>query len=486
MQVGPARGCRVYRSGNRISDRTASTLGNDEHRGSRLVARHLLRGVPVLTGYQQRGLEGVIGNQERPGDRVAFVMLVAFVVVMYAIPGEWIAPLKEARLALLAASIAATFMLLRRLFKLEPLYVDGLRGMALLAFALLAQASVSWSIYPEASRVSSAELLKSAAIYFTMVNVVTTPRRLIVVCAAVVLAAAVPSIGAIDLWRKGSPDLIEGYRTRWWGVFADPNYLAMNVAVIFPIAMAFVTRSESTVLLRIACAVSAGLVVTTIVLTHSRGSLLGFIAGVAVWAFREKRRVQAILVGFVLLISLLVFAPPTFWRRSETIAGFQSDASAMSRVHAWEAAANMNKAHPLLGIGTGAFLYGWPIYRPAEETMAHVAHNMFLDVVSELGFVGLMLFLIFLGGAVGGAFQASRYAEQAWLARGIAAAGVTYLTGSLFLSGYTISAHLYVLCGLAACADRISRKHWASAGHPEGIRARAVSPMTPFAGGLGH
>jgi O-antigen ligase len=261
----------------------------------------------------------------------------------------------------------------------------------------------------------------------------------------------------------------------------------MNVAMMFPMALAFVTRRESTLVLRIASAVTAALVVTTIVLTHSRGSLIGFAAGVAVWAFRERRRVQAILVGFALLIGLLVFAPPTFWRRSETIAGFQADSSAMSRVHAWEAAANMNKARPLLGIGTGAFLYGWPIYRPAEERAPHVAHNVFLDVVSELGFVGLLLFLIFLGGAVGGAFQASRFAEQAWLARGIAAGAVTYLTGSLFLSGYTLSAHLYVLCGLAACADRISRRHWAATADPGGMRARAVSPpMTPFAGGLGH
>jgi len=418
-----------------------------------------------------------IAQERQPGDRIAFGFLVAFAVLMYAIPSEWIDGLGALRLALVTSSAAAGLLLLRRLFRFEPIYLDGIRGAALIAFVTLTVLSLTWSAYPDGTQFASAEMIKALAIYLTMVNVITTQRRLVIFCGALVLASVFASIGAINYWRAGV-HLVEGFRTRWVGVFADPNYLAMLVGMIVPLAVAFVTRREQGWLFRIACAISGVLAIIAIVLTHSRGGFLGLMAAMAMWSFREKRRLQAIVLGTALVIGLLVFAPDTFWRRSQTIGQFQADPSAMGRVHAWEAAANMSKAHPLLGVGAGAFLYVWPLYRPAAEKTAHVAHNVFLDVVGELGFVGLLLFLMFVGAAAGGAFAASRNPELAWLARAIAASLVGYLTSSLFLSGYTLSSHLYVLCGIAACAERISRRA------AEPVRQRWRPPVVSFPQGV--
>jgi O-antigen ligase len=85
-----------------------------------------------------------------------------------------------------------------------------------------------------------------------------------------------------------------------------------------------------------------------------------------------------------------------------------------------------------------------------------VAHNVYLDVLGDLGFVGLLLFLIFTGGVVGGVFRAARNPRISAVAAGIAAAVAGYLVCDLF-SGYILSAHFYVLFGLAAAADRIAR-----------------------------
>ena len=85
-----------------------------------------------------------------------------------------------------------------------------------------------------------------------------------------------------------------------------------------------------------------------------------------------------------------------------------------------------------------------------------MAHNVFLDVIGELGWVGLLFFLVFAGSATGGAFEASKDARMGWLARGLAASMTGYLICDLF-SGYILSAHLYMLFGLAACAQRIAQ-----------------------------
>jgi O-antigen ligase len=213
--------------------------------------------------------------------------------------------------------------------------------------------------------------------------------------------------------------------------------------------------------MRLGCAAAAVLAVVAIVFSHSRGGFIGLCVAMGMWAFREKRRMQALVVGALFAIGLVLFAPQSFWSRNETVGRFQEDASAMGRVYAWNVASKMSVDRPLLGVGVGGFRYAWPQYAPPEARRAYVAHNVFLDVIGELGFVGLLFFLIFAGGASGGAFTASSKGEIAWLARGLSAAVTGYLICDLF-SGYILSAHFYVLFGLAACADRIARQEAAA------------------------
>ncbi len=402
----------------------------------------------------------VPGEQGQRRDLWAFYALTAFAAVIYAVPGEWIPALAELRLALVTSGLAAGLMVMRRLGRAEPLYVDGSRGLALIGFSTLAVASLSWSLNPEVTQATGVELLKLTAIYLTIVNVITTGRRLAVVCGAMVLASVVTSIGAIN-WYMVGENLVEGFRTRWVGVYADPNHMAMNLGLVVPLAVAFLARKDSPWLLRLACLAAAGLGVTAIVLSHSRGGFIGLSLAMGLWAVREKRRIQAVVLGSVFVLGLLVFAPRSFWERNETVATFQEDASAMGRVYAWQVASRISLDKPLLGVGAGSFRYAWPMYAPPEARRAYVAHNIFLDVIGELGWVGLAFFLVFAGGAAGGAFAASKDPEMGWLARALSASMVGYLICDLF-SGYILSAHCYVLFGLAAAAQRIARAAEAS------------------------
>ncbi|WP_257456666.1 O-antigen ligase family protein [Archangium lipolyticum] len=399
----------------------------------------------------------VVGDTAERRDVVAFYALTAFAALMYMVPQAWIPALAPLRLALLTSGVAAGLMALRRMGRAEPLYFDGARGLALLAFSGLALASMTWSVNPEVSRFTAIELLKLTAIYLTLVNVVTTPKRLAVLCGAVVLASIVTSHGVITTYLTGTPEtLVEGYRAHWVEVYADPNRSAMNLALVVPLAVAFLARKESGWVWRIACAVAVVLAVVAIVFTYSRGGFIGLSVAMAIWAMREQRKLRSVMIGTALALGLAIFAPKSFWQRNETVATFHEDASAMGRVYAWQVTSRISLDKPLLGVGAGAFRHAWPLYAPPEATRAYVAHNIFLDVIGELGWVGLLFFLVFAGGATGAAFEASRSARVGWLARGLSASMAGYLICDLF-SGYILSAHLYVLFGLAACAQRIAR-----------------------------
>ena len=148
----------------------------------------------------------------------------------------------------------------------------------------------------------------------------------------------------------------------------------------------------------------------------------------------------------------------------------------MGRVYAWQVASRISLDKPLLGVGAGGFRFAWPLYAPPESHRAYVAHNLFLEVIGELGWVGLFVFLVFAGSAVGGAFEASSSAQLGWLSRAIGASIVGYLVCQLS-SGYIQSAHLYVLFGLAASAQRIARTQTETALVPR--QTSAPEPLEP-------
>jgi len=292
-----------------------------------------------------------------------------------------------------------------------------------------------------------------------------------------VLASTVTSIGSIN-WYLVGEDLVDGFRTRWVGVYSDPNHLAMNLVLVIPIGVAFVAHKGTHWLMRLLCLASVGLAAVAIVFSHSRGGFVGLTVAMGVWALREKRRMQAFVVGALFFLALVIFAPKSFWQRNETVASYQQDVSAMGRVYAWNVASKISLDRPLLGVGVGGFRYAWPLYAPPESHEALVAHNVFLDVIGELGFVGLLAFLIFVGGSVGGAFEAATSLELRWIAGAVAASVTGYLICDLF-SGYILSAHLYVLFGLAASARRIAAAEVRTAvplGVPPHVQAARVPP----------
>jgi O-antigen ligase len=391
-------------------------------------------------------------------DRWAFVLLVVFCVQIYAVPAEWIPATVPLRLALSLSFGALGLLLLAHVGQRLPLHWDGVRGGALVGFLAWAVASHHWSVAPATTDGWLVVLVKVALAWFLVVNLVTTPRRLAAVCLALVAGSIVPSVGGILRYLSGE-QLSQGFRTLWLGVYGDPNYLAEYLALTVPLAVAFIARPGMRLGLRLLCVVALLLAVTCIVLTFSRGGFLGLVFGGLVWAMRERaQRAKALLLSAALAVGVAVFAPATYWERNDTLEEFEQDQSALGRVYAWHVTSAANLDRPLRGVGGGAFREAWPLYAPADvRREALVAHNIFLDTLGELGWVGFFLFLTFAGSATGAVFRAGRDPEIGWLARGLGASVAGFLLCNCF-SGSLAAPHLFVLFGLAGAAERVASR----------------------------
>jgi O-antigen ligase len=75
------------------------------------------------------------------------------------------------------------------------------------------------------------------------------------------------------------------------------------------------------------------------------------------------------------------------------------------RAELWEAAWHDYEDHPVLGSGPGSYEQYWNEHRPLQHKVRD-AHNLYLEVLAELGPIGLALLLVALGAPLVAAFLA--------------------------------------------------------------------------------
>lgn len=393
--------------------------------------------------------------------QVGVLGLACFAVTLYALPQYLFPALEPLRIGAVTAALAGAG-LIGRWFLGGPFPTGGgLRTIGLLAFVILAAASPAWSVDPETSRWASGEAMKMALIYVAAASLLTTPERIRFVAWAVALSACVPAYYGLQNYLEGT-NLLEGYRTRWEGSFYDPNRLAMALVISALLLLGLRAKLRNP-FGRLLVLGMVGLQVATIVVTYSRGAVLGLGLGLLTLVLasgRNRARSMALVGAVALAVGFL--APERFWNRTETIVSYEEDASAMGRIHAWKTAENIIQRRPLTGIGAAAFTTAWASYAPGEAgPTPYVAHNLFLEVAAELGIIALvgLCALIFACGR--GALlvaKASRAGAVPDEAKALFAAIAGYLVCQMF-AGFMLSFFLFLILGMATAVERYARAH---------------------------
>jgi O-antigen ligase len=207
-----------------------------------------------------------------------------------------------------------------------------------------------------------------------------------------------PALGTINNYMNGV--LKEGTRAAWKGIFANPNENAYSLLILIPIAAGIASISKWHVRV-----VLWGMIATyllAIFLTFSRGGLLGLVAVVGLMGWKQKSFI--IRVGMIAVLVGGIAAAGMFWTRKDGFNDLRTDTTVQQRWATIQAGALMFAANPLLGVGPGCSLVAYPLYVPRD---AHcgcqdqlVIHNSFIQVLSELGALGFIPWMVFLGAAM--------------------------------------------------------------------------------------
>lgn len=270
----------------------------------------------------------------------------------------------------------------------------------LAAWLIWTAASVFYSGYPATSVRGVLKVLKLAGLFALAVEIGRNPRGFRFLMAALGMASGLTFASAVvqhvtgwDLFLQNQVNPLDGFR-RLSASFRTPNDLAAflipSLAVVFGLGLASDTskgRRWGWLLVWV-----AGLFVLW--RTSSRAGWICAAAALLIFAFRARRKLfWALLAGILVLPAAF---PHTIGRRLADVVSPGQNPS-WERLKLWEGAAAMIREHPVRGFGINTYSKHAPAFRPKDYFPdARYAHNCYLQMASEIGGVGLALFLAFL------------------------------------------------------------------------------------------
>jgi len=188
----------------------------------------------------------------------------------------------------------------------------------------------------------------------------------------------------------------------------DNNLFAVGMILVLPIMLYFF-NTLSNQKTKLAALMGAFLTILTIIATNSRGGFLA-LAVLGGWYFIGSRRKGVALVALLAAVTMVfMLAPDSWFTRISSIETATEDMSFMNRVAAWKVNAALGWANPVFGGGFSGAQIGWiwetyknmPSFISLDMTPYSrlVAHSIYFQVLGDLGFVGLFLFLALLSSA---------------------------------------------------------------------------------------
>lgn len=340
-------------------------------------------------------------------ERIAYGALLFFVALIYITPGTLYPPLEDFPIAKGVAVISFLFLFSALRAKGVSWRLRDPATLWLIAFVAVGGLSIATSLWRVYSLSAFLDVLKLILVYLLVIHLIDRLDRVRRLFWVMLWAGMVPAAGTLTYYLL-KIDLVEGYRGAWRGVYSDPNDLAYNLIVLVPIGLALLEAERSFVKKSFVFGILT-VFLLAIYVTFSRGGLVGLMIVFFFQILRSRNRMLHFSLATILLMIFLAVAPARYWERAETILKFRQDESAMGRVYAWQAGLSMVADRPLLGVGLGCFVMGWPIYAPPEAgTKWRAAHNTFVAVMGETGLLGLAAFGAFMGTSLRGVQKANR------------------------------------------------------------------------------
>jgi O-antigen ligase len=353
----------------------------------------------------------------------------------------------------------------------------------LISFVGWAAVSAVWAEDSGAAIDATTRYLPNAMLFLIVFAGVRTREQLLWVVGSLVVGAVVAAVyGMVAGPPPDDPGRV---------AIGNANETAASLVAGGTLAAALVFALRGKPVLRLLTTIAVPLCVFAVFLTLSRGGLVALGASLiaAIVVAGRRRGVVLGLAAAAVLATVIyfgAFAPAEARNRVLELQG------GTGRTDIWTVGWRMVEDQPLLGVGAGNFPVASIHYLLEPGSLMRtdfivdnpkVAHNTYLNVLAELGVVGLALFLAVIAFPLGWAARAVAFAARAGdrqlevLARAMVVVIVGLLAADFFGSRQ-YSKQLWLLLGLCPVLLQISRAELASRRAEAAAAGRAL-PAPP-------
>lgn len=373
-----------------------------------------------------------------------FPLIVLYLALVLIRPQEYPA-LIDSDIPLLPATLIAAALLW--LFSARKKAFDAPQHLLLAAFLLVLMASEVANGWAGGAIEQLKTFGPSLVAFVLIADAARTRAHSQALMAAFALCSTVLAVHGIEQVQSGigwtGMPLIQDGRIQYVGIFSDPNDLGLLFVTVLPMTFYLGSRGGLAGLRRLFWLVAAALLLIGIYLTNSRGALLAVAVLAAVHIWLRHGKIWAGILGSAGLFAMMML--PSRLQDLDV-----DEDSAAGRIDAWYSGLQMFSSKPVFGVGAGNF----------TDHNYLTAHNSFVLVIAETGFVGFTIWLAFIGycfwmmwtmlredAAAGDDSRAAAWATEQALARTLLLSLCGFFAAAFFLSrSYLIV--LYLLAGL--------------------------------------
>lgn len=240
-------------------------------------------------------------------------------------------------------------------------------------------------------------------VLFCLLMPVFVTSRYRIHAVVVMIALATSFHGALD----GLKFIASGgaHNARGIAKFGDNNHFAMVLLMALPL-LYYLFQVSARKLTKLGFAVMLPLISFAVVATASRGALIGLCVIVFWILMKSRQRLIGIVLVAISAAVVVQLAPESWSQRMETIGSAKEDDSLLGRFGAWKVSSAIAVAHPFVGGGFRAVQSSevWNEFKEAPNLLPFIeippasmsgvaAHSIWFEVMGDMGFVGILLFM---------------------------------------------------------------------------------------------
>ena len=257
--------------------------------------------------------------------------------------------------------------------------------------------SSALAIYPSISWKHWFDFFGWYAIYFLIINIVTTADRYFIFLIIYLLANVKLAFFGARTW------ISRGFGFVSWGIegpqgfFQNSADLSTEMLMFAPIALelALFVRPYAKRIAYWVLMAGSGAAAMTVLGASSRGAQLALAAQGAWIALQRKLKLRVVLALAASVAIAYQFLPDAEKARFLT-AG--TDQTSVQRLDYWRAGLTMIAQHPVFGVGLFNFA---PLYAERDPNhlffgKAQLPHNIFIQIGTDAGLLGLGIFLVLI------------------------------------------------------------------------------------------